>query len=220
MPGLGTQPLPDTAKTGAESADTQQGILQPPPPTLQTDINELLAPYMKELANLGPEYGAEMQYLAPYLGPEYSGAQQVIAQQEGGGVGYGGKPAVQSPDEGSLANLSINATGEQLAGAVENQPTPGFGAASGELKGYEQSLPYQQAIAAGLGYQKYLQTYGGLAPSTANWPESIQKAYGAIGGTNTNTGLQTPQQAAKDQAAGTNAQQVLTQNSPSSTGNG
>jgi hypothetical protein len=166
----------------------------PQQPSTQQDINAILGPYINQMMQLGPEYQQEMEYLKPYLSPEYTGAPTST---------YTGPDA-------NLVNQDQAALGKSeaaLGQAVENQPPPQFGKVANEMQQYEQSIPYQEALQAGLGYQKYLETYGGLGANTSAWPAPVQQAYQAIGGgaSASSSGLPTVGQA----AAANNANKLL-----------
>lgn len=189
--------LPDTAKTGTESADTQAGILTPQAktaPTLQGDINSVLQPYINEMMQLGPEYAAEMEYLKPYLvGNESTNTPPPEA--------YTGPGASQViADQNALAGAE-SAVGNTL----ESQAPPGFGNVAQAGKEYESTILPQQPEQAALAYQKYLQTYGGLQPQTAGWSQQAQEAYKAILGSGASgSGLPSPADStAASQAANT-----------------
>lgn len=144
----------------------------PQTPSISQDIDHLLSKYMNELTNLGPEYGQEMEFLKPYLNPGDETLGQVISQSK----------ANASP----AGDTTVNAADAKLAQAADNLSLPGFGALAAANKSYENVLPYQDAMQAALGYQKYLETYGGQQVNTSAWPQSIQDAYQAI--TNTAPG--------------------------------
>jgi hypothetical protein len=184
------EPAPAGAVGGnAPAGKSVQDILKtvPTAPSTQQDIDQILGPYVKQLMNLGPEYGAEMQYLQPYLPSEYSPSTAPTYTGPGAATVNADQNALTTAEEG------VNK-------AVTSQAPPGFGGIANEMQQYEQSLPYQQAIQSGLGYQKYLETYQGLPTDQTNWPTSIQQAYGAISGTDP-SGIQNPIIANKDQAA-------------------
>lgn len=153
---------------------TQEKFLRSAPyvGTIAQDISQILDPYISQLTNLGGEYAAEMEYLKPYLNPQQQTFQQVVDTSK----------AQESP----TGNVAVNAADAQLGAAIEalNNPgnTPGFNAAANLAHDYMQSLPQQAPIQSALGYQKYLQTYGGLAPATTAWPDEAQKAYEFITG--------------------------------------
>lgn len=175
----GTQGVLDTGKPDPTQGNnlttglsTMLAGTMPQTPSTQTDINQMLAPYMKELTNLGPEYAAEMEYLKPYLSPEYSNAlEQSVAKQ------YGGS-GVQAPAH-DAAQQALNATETQLGNAAKNMQPPGFGDLAGAAKQYAGSIPYQDilqsVLMAGkneiLGYS----TIPNLTNvNTSQWPAALQ----------------------------------------------
>lgn len=189
------------ANTFTDEAGKLLGTAQQAP-TIQQEIDQFLAPYMNQLMNLGPEYGAEMEFLKPYLQPDSSAL--------GPALSYTGPGA----DVVNKTTEAFKGAEEATAKAYENMGTPGFGQAAQLAKSYENTLPYQQPIAAQLGYGKYLETYGGLAPNTIGVPQDIQNLYKAIGGSSsTPSGLPPPGQAAA--AGNANALLNTAQNQPS-----
>jgi hypothetical protein len=141
----------------------------PQGPTEAQDIHKALSTYMDAMSSLGPEYGKEMEHLKPYLNP---GAQTF--------QGLLNTAALQASPTG---NTAVSAAGQALANATAQEPTPGFGHAAQMMKQYEQSLPAQGPLQAALAYQKSLQTYGGMQPSTAGWSPAEKAAYQSITGT-------------------------------------
>lgn len=137
----------------------------PTVPSTQTDINQLLAPYMKEMANLGTEYGAEMEYLKPYL--NY------------GDQTFQGLQAASKADESPTGSKSLAAATNAAGQALENQQPPGFGDATQAAKDFEGTVPYSQilqdVLAAGknqiLGYS----TVPNLTNINASqWPDALK----------------------------------------------
>lgn len=165
-----------TAATGQPYAEVFRKLLATTPtaPTMQSDINQLLKPYVDELTNLGPEYATEMSYLAPYLSPEFnfSGVTAAANARAGGGV------AAFNPATAGEPGLEA---AEMALGQAAQKSQPGFSRLDQPVLNYENSLRFQAPIEAALGFQKYLQTYQGYAPSTAGWPDALAKAMGSLG---------------------------------------
>ena len=193
---ISSQPLPDTAQTGQENADTQTGVLQPTSkPGVQQDINTVLEPYINELMNLGPEYQEEMNYLAPYLTGTGAGAPET----------FQGLENQSKSQESSTGNTAVNAADTEQGEAIANQQAPGFGQEAQAAQEYEQTVPYSQLLQTVLGAGKNEILYGTTPNisniSTKGWPESLQNAYQfltqAATGTNASTGLQSPTAAAQ-----------------------
>ncbi len=182
----------------------------PVQPSVAQDIDHLLSSYMSELNNMGPEYQAEMNFLAPYISGNNNSLEQSVAKT------YGGSGVL--PQANDPAQLAMQTAEANTAKAVENQPTPGFGQIASEMGQYEKSIPYQAPIDAALAYQKYLSTYGGSPPNEAGWPASVQGAYSAISGSSAANPLGSPQQAATNLAAQNKANQLLTGQSTTGTG--
>jgi hypothetical protein len=120
---------------------------------------------MNELLNIGPEYGAEMQYLAPYLSPEHQTFSGLTAQSQ----------ANESPS----GDKGLAASEQGLATAIKNEPSPGFGQAATAAQQFEQQIPYgqvlQDVLAAGkneiLGYS----TVPNLSNlNTTGWPSALK----------------------------------------------
>lgn len=176
----------------------------PKVPTVQEDINQILSPYLKQMFSLGPEYGAEMAYLKPYLAGTNTS-------------GIGAPSTYTGPDAGLInSNSAALSKAEATAGtALQNPPSPGFGKAANDAQSFVHSLDYQQPLTAALNYQKYLQTYGGLKPNTQTWSPEAQSAYQAIlgtGGTGTTSGTGGPTLPSPvDASAGQNANTLLNQ---------
>jgi hypothetical protein len=178
----------------------------PQAPSTQQDINQILGPYIQQLMQLGPEYQQEMEYLKPYLSPEYNGSQ--------------GQPATYTGPGADVVNKDQAALGQSeqaLGSSIENQPAPGFGNVASQMQQYANSIPYEQALQAGLGYQKYLETYGGLGANTSAWPQQLQEAYKAIGsGSGGTSGLPGITKA----SAGQNANNLLNTATNAASGSG
>ena len=137
----------------------------PHPPTAQQDINQILKPYMDELMNLGPEYGAEMAYLKPYLAGTPTTFSDVVA----------GSKADESP----TGSKSMQAAEQAMSGAISAGPTPGFGNAAKAAQQFEGTIPYsallQSVLEAGknivLGYSSTPQLKN---INTQEWPTQLQ----------------------------------------------
>lgn len=130
-------------------------------PKPATTINSILEPYLKELMTLGPEYGAEMQYLSPYL--------------SGTPVTLKGLPAMSG-------DPTLAAAEKNVASTIANQPTPGFGNLAKMAKQYEGTIPYSQilqsVLEAGknqiLGYSTVPNLTNLAATAKADWPAQMQ----------------------------------------------
>jgi hypothetical protein len=146
------------------------GTMPPKPPSIPKDITQYLAPYIKELTNLGPEYGAEMEYLKPYLMP----TKETFA----------GLQSQAAADASPTGSKSVAQAGEALGQAAQSMQPPGFGKAADMAKQYAQSVPYSDILSTLLnaskseilGYQNVpnLQV---LTPAVKTWPQSVQQAY-------------------------------------------
>lgn len=179
-------------------------------PSENQDISSILEPYINEMMQLGPEYQSEMDYLKPYLLGTGAEAPETFKQLESSSA------ANASP----TGNTAVNAADAAVGQEIEGQPAPGFGNVAKAGEEYAATLPYAQPLQAGLGYQKYLQTYGGLQPTTTGWSEQAQQAYAAaMGDQASGSGLQAPTVAAGDATASKNAQQVLSSSNNQAGGN-
>lgn len=199
------QVLPDTPSTGEQNADTQAGVLQGSKPSVSGDINSIMSSYLNQMANLGPEYQSEMNYLAPYVNP--------------GAETWEGLLNTAALQQGPTGNTAVQAAGEGLGNAIEGMPKPGFGQEEQALNQYAQDIPFQAALSSGTAYQKYLQTYGGLQPPEAGWTEQQKQAYQAItGGSSTPGATSGGLPSIADVQASTKATQNIT-NPGGTTGN-
>lgn len=178
----------EVADPGIANATKGQNQIAP-------DVNDILAPYLKELQNLGPEYQQEMDYLKPYLEGTGAGAPESFAQLRAG----------SQADESATGSKAVNAADQAAGTALENQQPPGFGnlaQAAGEFAG---TVPYSQILQTVLGAGKNEILYGTIPNisniSTKGWPQSLQDAYSFLTqsatGTNPSTGLNAPQVAAR-----------------------
>jgi hypothetical protein len=196
---------PDTSGVSGYGAKGLQGLmgemqktLPPPPSTPAQDISSLMAPYVSELTSLSGDYGAEMKYLAPYITPQtdFAGLTAAANAESGGGVpGFNPNAPGQAQQTQALQNVVTIVEGQQPGFSREDQP----------ILDYVNSLTSQAGIQAALGYQKYLQTYGGQAPSTAGWSPQAQAAMSAIG-----TGGSSNLPSIANVNAANNAQKVMT----------
>ncbi len=199
-----TDNAPDMGTTGADPITgqkvNQQGQLQTADPgaanatagtnTVGLDIHDLLAPYLKELQNLGPEYQQEMDYLKPYL----EGTPESFAQLQAG----------SKADESTTGSQAVNAADKAAGSQIENQAPPGFGNLEQSAEQFVGTVPYSQILQTVLGAGKNEILYG-TVPNTSNiqtggWPSSLQSAYDFLtqsaAGVNPKTNLPTPQAAA------------------------
>lgn len=118
--------------SGAQGVENLMPKMEATFPKPAVDINTILQPYIDELTRLGPEYGAEMAYLQPYLTgtpTTFQGLQQQSA-------------ADQSP----TGSKSLQTAEAGVATAMENQPKPGFGNLAQSAKQYEGTIPYSQVL--------------------------------------------------------------------------
>lgn len=218
MPKVKTQPTadiatgdnaPDMGTTGA-SPDTGQkvdsytgqlsvadpGITNAREPGAATDINDILQPYISELMNLGPEYGAEMEYLKPYIEGTGPAAAQTFQGLESA------SKAQESPTGNTALQAAAQAQGTAEFNAMQD---PGFGELAKAGQEFAGTVPYSQLLQTILGAGKNEILYG-TTPNISNvntsgWPGSLQNAYSfltqAATGTNAQSGLQSPQATVK-----------------------
>lgn len=200
-PDMGT--LGASAETGqkvdpftARLQEADPGITNAREPGAATDINDILQPYINELMNLGPEYGAEMEYLKPYVTGQGPTAPQTFQGIEAA------SQAQESPTGNTSLQQAIQAQGQAEEKSLQD---PGFGELATAGEEFANTVPYSQLLQTLLGAGKNEILYG-TTPNISNvntqgWPSSLQNAYSfltqAATGTNAQTGLQSPQQAAK-----------------------
>lgn len=169
------EPIPQDSTVQAGSSP-QEDVLSTTLPTGPQQIEALLAPYVKELTTLGPEYQQEMNFLAPYLsGAHQENFQQILA----------GSQADESPTGSKAVSAADAAAGQ----AIENAQAPGFGQEAAAGKAAQQAAPYEGQLNTALAYQKYLATYGGQAVNTSQWPSGPAAAYQAVMGSSGGSGL-------------------------------
>lgn len=201
---------PKTPATPNFEQKNQDFIAKAPPTAAQTtqlDINKVLEPYINELQNLGPEYGAEMSYLQPYL--TQSGAQ---APQTFDSIVNESKA-----QESSTGNTAVNAADQAAGQAETSMQAPGFGQEAAAGKAFEGTVPYSQLLQDVLGAGKSEITYNPLGTipniSTGDWPAGVQEAYNylaaplsAPGGTQGLPGIQAASNQLNQQQGGANTQ--------------
>jgi hypothetical protein len=152
----------------APGSSGQEALIKtlPEAPSLTTDIDHVMASYYNELTRLGPEYGAEMAYLAPYLAPS-------TGQSFSGVVG-------QSVAQGSpQGNTGVLAADTALAAALTGQKAPGFGGMATAAKEFTHTLPYSATLQAVLEAGKNQVLGYSTIPNisninTTNWPSNVQ----------------------------------------------
>ena len=147
------------------------------PPSLQTDINQYMAPYMTELTALGPEYQKEMDFLKPYMGGNPgAGLEQSVAKE------YGGS-GVQAPNPNTPQAEALGAASAANAAQIEGFK-PGFGDLAAGAKQQEQTASYADVLNTVLGAGKNELLYGSVpnfsAINTSQFPPSIQTLYGQL----------------------------------------
>lgn len=191
---------------GAGGVKSQQNVLSTALPSGAQQIENYLAPYLKELTNLGPEYSKEMAYLAPYLSP----AHQSFADIKAGSI------ADESPTGSKAVQAADTAAEKQIASTTD--PNKGLAAAGKQFAG---TVPYSEPIQAGLAYQKYLQTYGGEPTNTQGWDnQQAAQAYQGIlaGGSTPGGGLPSITAGAAAQTANQNLTNQLQPSTPNQYG--
>ena len=191
---IAAKPLAQWGQDIAKTVPTQ-------PPSVQQDIDQVLSSYMNQLFQLGPDYAKEMAFMAPYLTGEQSTGLAPAAPYTGPDA------AVVNANDAKLA-----AADKTMAQAAEGEQKMGFGQAASETKAYENSLMYQQPLAAALNYQRYIESYQGAKPNIGSWNPQVAAAYQALtstsGGAAGSPSLPAPTTAAI--GAGTNQGPTLT----------
>ena len=173
---VGEQPL---GSPGGIFGKGNEPAPAPKPSALQTDINASLQTYVNELTNLGPEYGAELKYLAPYMsGSDPTGlAQEQAVAKEWGGSGVQALKPTAAAEE-------LGASSANVAKTLESQTKPGFGGIASAAKKFEETIPYSDILNTVLTAPKNEILYGSTpnfsVVNTSSWGPSMQALYGYL----------------------------------------
>jgi hypothetical protein len=173
-PGVTTPPAKEGA-IGSPGGILGGGNAPPPTTAFQGDINAYMKPYIDQLTNLGPEYGAELSYLQPYLtGNQGSALEQSVAKE------YGGS-GVQAPNPNTPQAQALQGASQAQANVLESQNKPGFANIANAAKAFESTVPYSDVLGAIEGAQKNELLYGSVpnfsAVNTSAWGPSMQALY-------------------------------------------
>jgi hypothetical protein len=173
-PGPPPPSVPE-GKIGSPGGILGGGNAPPPTTTFQGDINAYMKPYIDQLTNLGPEYGAELSYLQPYLtGNQGSALEQSVAKE------YGGS-GVQAPNPNTPQAQALQGASQAQANVLESQNKPGFANIANAAKAFESTVPYSDVLGAIEGAQKNELLYGSVpnfsAVNTSAWGPSMQALY-------------------------------------------
>jgi hypothetical protein len=148
-----------------------------PTPQPQQDVNAYMKTYIDELTRLGPEYQAEMNYLAPYMTSNPgAGLEDAVAKEYGGS----GVKEITGPTPQGEALGAASAANAQ---AIESFK-PGFGNIAKGVTAAEQTVPYADVLNSVLAAQKNEMLYGSTpnfsAIQTNEWGPSQQALYGYL----------------------------------------
>jgi hypothetical protein len=151
-------------------------------PSTSQDVTALLQPYLSTLSSLGPAYGAEMQYLAPYLQPSTAGPEAAMKMANAVPGNAGALSGMEAAWAKSPEEQSMTAAESALGNVVSSQTQPGFRDIAQGAQQFAGVTPYTDVLSAMLEGMKNYIVFGSVSPSlgninVSNWPSNMQAAY-------------------------------------------